>query len=628
MERWESSSHGTKPSGLVDQEPERVHDRESRETPRVEFFDAIGRPDLHEKITTETPWVYSTMEIYHPPDIRGVKGGGGLGMLASDTQEVLIREKIPAVFYTLFYAEEAHQRIENFEQVIDHIPVTPEQRGMKKTAEVTVTTLIDGRPTPTVLGVYAKQRGSVLEVSFHEPSIGSLYQGRNDDDHRLYQEIALGFGEAEMNKKLGIKAAMHQLNESPTVFSALARLDELTEETGDFELALAHTRNETIYTNHTLVQAAEGGFSGDQFERFVLPNLHNDAVREWTRNKIQACGGVLKLSLLAIELSGVKNGVSQLHAREASKTYRDLHGDPVRFEGVTNGISLERWGDPRLLELYKTHGVLDGFALPTNDFRERLDHLDKTQLEQLKELERRQLRADLEMHLDQYGQPVTIPNDAKVYSWRRRIAGYKRPEMLFERPEELARVLEEENAHIVMAGRAHQTDRPMQEKLTEILKTIDSNPILKSRAHFIQNYDEPLARALARGADMALNTPMTRNGNGEMISTEACGTSIFKDMLGNTILISTDDGGVADARIRAETEGISDFKPPYLEITGANYQEEVDSLYAQMRNAARIINEGNRVAQTIEQLKEYLPVISGERMIQDYLEMTFPREQK
>lgn len=625
MERWESGNSGAKPSGLIDQEPELAHSHESKEAP-LDFFDAIGRPDLHEKITPETPWIYSTMEIYHPPDIRGVKGGGGLGMLASDTQEVLIRENIPAVFYTLFYAEEAHQRIENFEQVIDHIPVTPEQRGMKKTAEVTVTTLIDGRPTPTTLDVYAKQRGSVLEVSFHEPSIGSLYQGRNDDDHRLYQEIALGFGEAQMNKKLGIKAAMHQLNESPTVFSALARLDELVEETGDLETALALTRAETIYTNHTLVQAAEGGFSGDQFERFVLPNLRSEAVREWTRNKIQACGGVLKLSLLAIELSGVKNGVSQLHAREASKTYRDLHGNPVRFEGVTNGISLARWGDPQLLELYKTHGVLDEFDLPTNDFREKLDKLDKTRLEQLKELERKQLRSDLETHLDQYGQPVTIPDGAKVYSWRRRIAGYKRPEMLFERPEELARILEEDNAHIVMAGRAHQTDRPMQEKLTEILKIIDSNPVLKARAHFVQNYDEPLACSLARGADMALNTPTTRNGNGEMISTEACGTSIFKDMLGNTILISTDDGGVADARIRAEREGVSDFTPPYLEITGETYQEELDSLYAQMRQASRIINDGNRITHTIEQLKEYLPVISGERMIQDYLEMTFPKE--
>lgn len=626
MERWEPHTPESKPQNLSDQGSELVHARESREAPRIEFFDAIGRPDLHEKITQETPWVYSTMEIYHPPDIRGVKGGGGLGMLASDTQEVLVRENIPAVFYTLFYAEEAHQRIENFEQVIDHIPVTPEQRGLKKTAEVTVMTLIDGRPTPTALDAYEKQRGSVREISFHEPSIGSLYQGRNDDDHRLYQEIALGFGEAQMNRKLGIKTAMHQLNESPTVFSALARLDELAEETGDLATALAQTREETIYTNHTLVQAAEGGFTGDQFERFVLPNLQNEAVREWTRNKIQECGGVLKLSLLAIELSGVKNGVSQLHAREASKTYRDLHGNPVRFEGVTNGISLTRWGDPRLLELYKTQGVLDKFDLPASDFREKLDQLDKTRLEQLKELERKQLRADLETHLDQYGQPVAIPDDAKVYSWRRRIAGYKRPEMLFERPEELARILEEENAHIVMAGRAHQTDRPMQEKLTEILKIIDQNPVLKARAHFVQNYDEPLARALARGADMALNTPMTRNGNGESISTEACGTSIFKDMLGNTILISTDDGGVADARIRAEAEGIRDFKPPYLEITGSTYREEVDSLYAQMRHAARIINDGNRVAQTIEQLKEYLPVISGERMIQDYLEMTFPRE--
>ena len=49
--------------------------------------------------------------------------------------------------------------------------------------------------------------------------------------------------------------------------------------------ALREIKATTIYTNHTLEQAAEAEFTTDQFERFVIPNLENRDVGEWLREK-------------------------------------------------------------------------------------------------------------------------------------------------------------------------------------------------------------------------------------------------------------------------------------------------------------------------------------------------------
>src|SRR5690606_38430988 len=108
-------------------------------------------------------------------------------------------------------------------------------------------------------------------LSITEPGIGELYQGDNSGDHRLYQEIALGFGGYKAMKELGIKPAAMQLNEAPTVFAVIAELDEMCQNGSNIDEALNEIRKNTLYTNHTLVQAVEGKFNTDQFERFVMP---------------------------------------------------------------------------------------------------------------------------------------------------------------------------------------------------------------------------------------------------------------------------------------------------------------------------------------------------------------------
>ena len=150
----------------------------------------------------------------------------------------------------------------------------------------------------------------------------------------------------------------------------------------------------------------------------------------------------------------------------------------------------------------------------------------------------------------------------------------------------------------------------MYQRLLEILKLIESEPILRERVHYIQDYDEELGRALAIGSNVAINVPV--------IGLEACGTSWEKDIANLKLLISTSDGGVADVRPIA-----------CLEVSGKSYDEEVSSLYANMHKAARILRVDHLLERNIHrQLKAYLPIISGARMLKDYLKFLFPQERE
>ena len=111
--------------------------------------------------------------------------------------------------------------------------------------------------------------------------------------------------------------------------------------------------------------------------------------------------------------------------------------------------------------------------------------------------------------------------------------------------------------------------------------------------------------ALAVGSDVSINVPI--------VGLEACGTSFMKDLANLKMLISTADGGVADIS-----------PAPCLEVSGANYNDELKSLYLQMNRAGQIFKDDYLLEKQIrKQLKGYIPVISGSRMMKDYLRLIF-----
>lgn len=560
-----------------------------------EFYAAIDRKHLNKSLSPERPYTYWTIELYDKAN--GIRGGGGLGVLAADTRRVAERQQVPLTLITPFYPSEPHQTYTNFENGAYHEAVSYAQYGFKFIDTVNIRAC----GQICTLDVVEKQLGSTRILCITEPNFGELYSGESGGDHRLYQEVSLGFGGYQALKLVGLKPAIMQLNEVATFFAALARLDELASNGMDVYEAIVYTRKHTLYTNHTLVQAAEAEFSYEQFERYVFPNLKSRAVRKWLSDKFE--NGRIRLSTVTIEIAELRSGVSKLHARVAN--YHDLAGNKVKFKAITNGIDIPTWTLPEIVSYLKNKNILDKFDLPSENYLDNIDQIDAKEILELKKLGRAELNRVLSRRVNQYGQHPVVEDDALVFDFKRRFVDYKRPWLPMTNPERLAEILEKYNIHYFLAGRVHEGDHVMAEKLRALLKTVDENPILRKRVHYLPDYDEELGRALSIGSNVSINTPI--------VGLEACGTSWMKDIVNLGILVSTHDGGVADCS-----------SDSYLSVCGKNEAEEVESLYQRMEEAARAWRNDFDLEMTIKtEFKNYLPVISGSRMLRDYLDYLF-----
>ena len=560
-----------------------------------EFYAAIDRKHLNKSLSPERPYTYWTIELYDKAN--GIRGGGGLGVLAADTRRVAERQQVPLTLITPFYPSEPHQTYTNFENGAYHEAVSYAQYGFKFIDTVNIRAC----GQICTLDVVEKRLGSTRILCITEPNFGELYSGESGGDHRLYQEVSLGFGGYQALKLVGLKPAIMQLNEVATFFAALARLDELASNGMDVYEAIVYTRKHTLYTNHTLVQAAEAEFSYEQFERYVFPNLKSRAVKKWLSDKFE--NGRIRLSTVTIEIAELRSGVSKLHARVAN--YHDLAGNKAKFKAITNGIDIPTWTLPEIVSYLKNKNILDKFDLPSENYLDNIDQIDAKEILELKKLGRAELNRVLSRRVNQYGQHPVVEDDALVFDFKRRFVDYKRPWLPMTNPERLAEILEKYNIHYFLAGRVHEGDHVMAEKLRALLKTVDENPILRKRVHYLPDYDEELGRALSIGSNVSINTPI--------VGLEACGTSWMKDIVNLGILISTHDGGVADCS-----------SDSYLSVSGKNEAEEVESLYQRMEEAARAWRNDFDLEMTIKtELKNYLPVISGSRMLRDYLDYLF-----
>ena len=560
-----------------------------------EFYEAIDRKHLSQSLSPERPYTYWTIELYDKAN--GIRGGGGLGVLAADTRRVAERQQVPFCLITPFYPSEPHQTYTNFENGAYHENVSYAQYGFNFIDTVN----IKACGQICTLDVVEKQLGSTRILCITEPNFGELYSGESGGDHRLYQEVSLGFGGYQALKLVGLKPAIMQLNEVATFFAALARLDELASNGMDVYEAIVYTRKHTLYTNHTLVQAAEADFSYEQFERYVFPNLRSKAVRKWLSDKFD--NGRIRLSTVTIEIAELRSGVSKLHARVAN--YHDLAGEKVKFKAVTNGIDIPTWTLPEIVEYLKKKDIIDKFDLPAEKYLDAVEKIEAKDIRELKDAGRAELNRVLSHRVDQYGNHPVVEGDALVFDFKRRFVDYKRPWLPFTNPERLAELLEKYNIHYFLAGRVHEGDYTMAEKLKNLLEVVDKNPILRKRVHYLPDYDEELGRALSVGANVSINTPI--------VGLEACGTSWMKDIINLGILVSTHDGGVADCP-----------SDSYLCVSGHNEAEEVESLYQRIEEAANAWRNDFDLEVLIKtELKNYVPVISGSRMLRDYLNYLF-----
>ncbi len=65
-----------------------------------EFYAAIQREHLTKALSEDRPYTYWTIELYD--QANGIRGGGGLGILAADTRRVAEQMNVPLTLVTPF----------------------------------------------------------------------------------------------------------------------------------------------------------------------------------------------------------------------------------------------------------------------------------------------------------------------------------------------------------------------------------------------------------------------------------------------------------------------------------------------------------------------------------------------
>lgn len=144
-----------------------------------------------------------------------------------------------------------------------------------------------------------------------------LYGG--DRDMRIRQEIVLGMGGIKVLDRLGYKPTVYHMNEGHSSFLILELIkDIMNEKSVSFDVAKEIATSQTVFTTHTPVPAGNDIFNIDLVEKYFSrfwPKLgvSREEFLSLGMKETEGFEQGFNMGILALKLSGKKNGVSKLH---------------------------------------------------------------------------------------------------------------------------------------------------------------------------------------------------------------------------------------------------------------------------------------------------------------------------
>jgi starch phosphorylase len=495
---------------------------------------------------------------------------GGLGVLSGDTLKSASDLGLPLVGVGLLYQKGYFRQVlslDGWQQELYpdndwyNMPVTIERDGEGKSLRIEV----DMAGEKVRARIWRVQIGRIplylLDTNVEENSprgreiTGTLYGG--DREMRIRQEIMLGIGGVRALRALKLAPTVFHMNEGHSAFLALERIRAHMEEHGvSFAEAREQVVASNVFTTHTPVPAGNEQFATELMRKYLsgmaekigLPWQEFLGMGQLASGKTPDFG----LTVLALRSAAHANGVSRLHAETSRKMWKDLWpGLPeseVPIHSITNGIHTRSWlshemGDlfsrylgPRFLEKPADHSVW-----------ERVETIPPVELWRTHEGRRERLvffvRDRLKTQLTRQGAGASMVQAAEevlnpevlTIGFSRRFATYKRAGLLFRQPERLVRLLDsqERPVQIVFAGKAHPQDTPAKEIIKSVIQ-FASDPRVRHRLVFLEDYDINVGRYLVQGVDVWLNTPRRPQ--------EASGTSGMKAAANGGLNVSILDG--------------------------------------------------------------------------------------
>jgi starch phosphorylase len=540
----------------------------------------------------------SSMHIY----------SGGLGILAGDTVKSAADLGLPLFPVGLLY------RDGYFRQVFDR----GRQLAEKQAWHIERSGLVDLQSVVTLpiagQNVNAKawgleipgQGGAFVPLTLldtlgvqnphgSEEITSQLYSGGSWQ--RLVQEMVLGIGGVRALQIYDLPFAYYHLNEGHAAFATvevLRRLGKTVEnlDPGDYD----RVRQLFSFTTHTPVPAGFDKFSTDEVARAFSDEFMRKAVLSLGRDPHNR--DYINMALLAMRLSGVRNGVSQLHAQVSERMFPEF----CPIIGITNGVHHLTWAADH------SQKVLDQFAPEWRKDPCKLSELNARQDDPLFRdavWSAHQANKGRLLGMVNRSTGVKMERDVFTLGFARRFATYKRGDLLFENEAELLRLAEEHGGlQIIMSGKAHPADKPGQGLIANVMEAgrgLMERSGGRIKFAFVEDYDMDKAALLVAGVDSWLNTPLRPH--------EASGTSGMKAAFNFVPNISVSDGWWAEARGGGWTVG-----EPNLPDSVSLYQrlDEAMAAYQDRGAAPTFINK------MIEEVAKNAAYFNTHRMVEEY----------
>jgi glycogen phosphorylase len=611
---------------------------------------------LAPRISAETPVAYFCAEfgIHNSLPLYS----GGLGILAGDHLKSASDLNLPLVAIGLFY------RFGYFRQRLSRAGWQEETYRENHSDELALHSVNDENEKPLLIEVVMRGRavrarvwradvGRVrlylldTNVAENEPTdrlvTGHLYGG--DRETRLVQEMMLGIGGARLLQRLGIDPGVCHLNEGHSAFLTLELTRQLIEREGvSFAEAASRVRERCVFTTHTPVAAGH-----DEFDGALVQKCFGDwpgTALGLSREEFLKLGRVdgesqesFGLTPLALRMCRSTNGVSRKHGEVSRQLWQRMWPsrtvDEVPITSVTNGVHPSTWVAPLLRRLYE-QSVGEDWIDRSRDAKVwayGVEKISDEELWQAHSLLKQRMVAYVRDHSfdarlargesEDYIEAARTMFDPQILTigFARRVAGYKRWDLLLSDPERLTKLINnpERPIQFVFAGKAHPQDQEAKRVLQKLIEWQRDSSV-QNRVAFIEDYDQETARQLVQSVDVWMNVPRR--------PMEASGTSGQKVAINGGLNFSVLDGWWLEAYEGDNGFAIGDLS----ELTPeAADHIEAESMYAILSDEVgpRYYDRDDQdiprrwVAMMRRSIQTLVPLFSSDRMVAEYVERIY-----
>lgn len=345
---------------------------------------------------------------------------------------------------------------------------------------------------------------------------------------KIFQRSILGIGGMKALQELGYHIDCYHLNEGHAAFALLEKYVSLQDK-GEMDAF----KEKVVFTCHTPVEAGHDKFAINNVQE-VLPQAYVDAASMFGRKSDQ--DNMINLTYISLNNARRVNAVAAKHGEVMRVQFP---GYVDKIDSITNGVHTHTWLSESFSELF------DKYQETFGDWRK--DPKNFVKVENLKN--NVDFRRDLfEAHQVNKRNMIDIikhwrlKEDVLTIGWARRIAGYKRPQLIFHNVERVVKLAREVGPiQIILAGKAHPNDDIGAAHIDKILDHIDELNEHKDviRVLILENYDTYFGKLLTNSVDIWLNNPLP--------PFEASGTSGMKAIHNGVLQLTTLDGWVVEA---------------------------------------------------------------------------------